>query len=57
MEKRELNIIFGKSGAGNITPRLTLPKKWIDQMKVTPEDRGVEVCFNEETREIIIKKK
>lgn len=57
MEKRELNMTFGKSGAGNITPRLTLPKKWIDKMKITPDDKGVDVYFNEETSEIIIRKK
>ena len=57
MEKRDLNISFGKSGAGNLTPRLTLPKKWIDKMNITPDERQVEVEFIEETGEIIIRKK
>ena len=57
MEKRELNISFGKSGAGNLTPRLTLPKKWIDKMNITQDERQVEVEFNENTNEIIIRKR
>ncbi len=57
MDKRDLNISFGKSGAGNITPRLTLPKKWIDKMGISQENRQVEVEFNENTNEIIIRKK
>ena len=46
MNKRDLNISFSKSGAGNITPKLTLPKngliKWIllqkkDKLKLNLE--------------------
>lgn len=57
MEKRDLNISFSKSGAGNITPKLTLPKKWIDKMNITQEERAVEVEFREDTNEIVIRKK
>lgn len=57
MEKRELSISFSRSGAGNFSPKITLPKKWIDEMKITQEDRKVEVFFNENTKEITIKKK
>jgi len=57
MEIRDLKISFSKSGAGNLTPRISLPKKWIDKMEITKESRDVEVSFNEETGEIIIKKK
>ncbi|MEE0138834.1 AbrB/MazE/SpoVT family DNA-binding domain-containing protein [Fusobacterium ulcerans] len=57
MEKRDLNISFSKSGAGNLTPRISLPKKWIDKMGISQEQRAVEVCFDENTNEIIIKKK
>ncbi|MBR8701661.1 hypothetical protein IX317_001665 [Fusobacterium sp. DD29] len=57
MEKRELTISFSKSGAGNFSPRITLPKKWIDKMEISQEQRQVEVIFNEDTKEIIIKKK
>ncbi|WP_443864302.1 AbrB/MazE/SpoVT family DNA-binding domain-containing protein [Fusobacterium ulcerans] len=57
MEKRDLNISFSKSGAGNLTPRISLPKKWIDKMGLSQEERAVEVFFDESTNEIIIKKK
>ncbi|EFS27034.1 hypothetical protein FUAG_02549 [Fusobacterium ulcerans ATCC 49185] len=57
MEKRDLNISFSKSGAGNLSPKLTLPKKWTDKMNITLDDRKVEVEFREDTSEIIIRKK
>lgn len=57
MEERELNISFGKAGNGGRVARLTVPIKWIDSMEIIPEDRAVVVTFNEETKEIIIKKK
>lgn len=57
MEKRDLNISFSKSGAGNLSPKITLPKKWTDKMGISQENRQVEVFFNEDTNEIIIKKK
>lgn len=57
MEKRDLNISFSKSGAGNFSPKITLPKKWTDKMGISQEKRQVEVFFNENTNEIIIKKK
>ena len=36
---------------------MTLPKKWVRNLGVTPEDRAVEVSFDEKTKAIIIKKK
>lgn len=57
MKKRELNIAFYKSGSGSISTRITLPKKWIDEMGINPEERKVEVEYNEDTKEITIKKK
>lgn len=55
MEKRELRVSFNKSGAGNLTPRLSLPAIWIKEMGVDLNDREVEVVF--ENNEIIIRKK
>lgn len=57
MEKRDLTISFSKSGAGNFSPKLTLPKKWTDKMGISQEERQVEVEFKEDTKEIIIRKK
>lgn len=57
MEERELKITFGKAGNGGRVTRLTIPIKWIDGMEITPEERNVIVSYNEETKEIIIRKK
>ena len=54
MEKRPLRIIFNKSGGSGMTTRLTLPKKWIDEMGITPEKREVNAIF--EDGKIIIQK-
>lgn len=45
MEKRDLKITFSKSGAGNLTPRLSLPAKWIKEMEISQENREVEVIY------------
>ena len=55
MEIRNLKIAFNKSGAGNITPRISLPAVWIKEMGIVLEDREVEVIF--ENNEIVIKKR
>lgn len=58
MEKRDLNISFYKAGNGGISTKMNLPKKWIEKMGITPENRGVEVIFDEEKQSItIIKRK
>lgn len=56
MESRKLNMQFVKSGSGSTTTRLALPITWIRTMGITPEDRQVEVKFNEKSGEITIKK-
>ena len=57
MEKRDLKISFNKNGNGSLTPKIALPKKWTDKMNITLEERDIEVYFNEETKEITIRKK
>lgn len=58
MEKRDLNISFYKAGNGGISTKMNLPKKWIEKMGISQNDRGVEVIFDEEKKIItIIKKK
>lgn len=56
MEKRDLNISFYKAGNGTAT-RLTVPITWLRKLGVTPEDRAVELFFDEENNQLILKKK
>ncbi|MBM6875696.1 AbrB/MazE/SpoVT family DNA-binding domain-containing protein [Fusobacterium mortiferum] len=56
MEKRDLNISFYKAG-GTLATRLNIPIPWIKKMGLTPEERGIELIFDEEKEEIIIRKK
>lgn len=55
MNKRDLKITFNKSGAGNITPKISLPALWIKEMGINADDRNIEVTY--ENGEIRIKKK
>lgn len=57
MEKRILKVSFFKSGSGSISPKLNLPKTFLDKIGVNQEEREVEVEINEETQEITIRKK
>lgn len=57
MEKRILKITFGKSGNGGINPRVSIPKSFLDKMKVTQEEREIEMIFDEEKMIITIAKK
>lgn len=45
MKKRKLNISFTKGGSGSRTTRLTLPVSFIDELKVTEDDREVNVTL------------
>ena len=57
MEKRDLKISFGKSGSGSISPKLSIPKSFLDKIGITQEEREIEIEVNEDTQEIIIRKK
>jgi len=48
MEKRNLNIIYTKSGAGNKCTKITLPIPWVRALGATPENKLVEVSFDGE---------
>ena len=37
MEKRDLKISFGKSGSGSISPKLSIPKSFLDKIGITPK--------------------
>lgn len=56
MEGRNLKIIFNKSGDGYMSGKLSVPMTWLKDMGLTPEDREVEVIYNEETKSFITKK-
>ena len=55
MLKVMFNKAGGNSGKNSINTRISLPKIWVDEMGITPEDREVEVTF--EKNKIIIEKK
>lgn len=55
MESREVNIMFCRSGSGSVSARIPLPKKWVDKMGITPEERLSVVAFDGD--KIIIEKK
>lgn len=56
MESRKLKISFNKSGRGTLTPKLALPTLIIRDMGITEEDRDIELLYDEEKKEIILKK-
>lgn len=56
MEKRELNISFYKAGNGEAT-RIFLPKPWLRELGITKEDKTVELIYDKENEQLIIRKK
>lgn len=56
MEGRKLNVSFGKSGAGSISPKLSLPVTDLRDMGITPENREVNYYYDKENKQIIIRK-
>lgn len=47
-------ITFNKSGSGSKSGRLTIPIAFLEALKITEEDRTVEITF--ENNKLIIKK-
>lgn len=56
MEKRELNISFGKAGTGK-SARLVIPIPWLRKLEITEDEREVYLIFDEEKKQLIIKKR
>ena len=54
MEDRRLKILFGRSGSGSISPRISLPMSWIKDMGLNETDK--EVIIEYEDEKITIKK-
>ena len=53
--KKFKNIIRESRERGRVA-RITLPIKWLDSMKIIPEDRTVIVNFDSKTKERVLKK-
>lgn len=56
LEKKVLNAIFNKSGSGSYTPRISFPITWFRKLGITQEEKAVEVIYDEENEQIILKK-
>ncbi len=56
MEKRDAKISFIKSGNG-MGAKIILSIPLLKKLGITPEDREVEVVYDEENGEITIKKR
>ena len=56
MEKRKLNISFYKAGYGT-SCRLTIPRPWIKELGISPEEKEVDLIFDKENNQLIIKKR
>ena len=56
MEKRELNISYGKAGNGK-SARLVIPIPWLRKLNITEEEREINLIFDEERQQLIIEKR
>lgn len=56
MEKRNANVSFSKSGNG-IGARIILSVPLLKNLGITPDERKVEVIYDEEKQTITIQKK
>ena len=57
MDKRILKISFNKGGSGSISPKICLPKSRLDIMGLNKDNREVELEFDSNKMELIIRKK
>lgn len=56
---KKKKVSFNKSGTGGITPKITLPSKWLERMGITEDEREVEMEYKESEKKgkrIIIRK-
>lgn len=60
VERRFIKVVFSKvhNATGGISTgcKLALPKKWMDKMGISAEDRLVSVDFDPEKKSIVISK-
>lgn len=56
MEKRNLNVSFYKAGNGEST-RINLPLPWVRELGISKEDKEIELYFDKDNQQLIIRKK
>lgn len=60
IERRFIKVVFSKvknaTGGISTSCKLTVPKKWMDSMGLSPDDRQVCVDFDPEKKSIVIRK-
>lgn len=56
MDERKLNIIWTKAGTGSPTTKLSIPISWCYDMKLSKEKKTIRAIYNDEKKEIIIRK-
>ena len=56
-EKIMKKVNFNKGGTGGYAARIILNNEWINDMGITKENNEIELTYEQETKEIIIKKK
>lgn len=58
MKKKIIKKVnFNKGGTGGYAARIILNNEWINDMGITKENNEIELTYEQETKEIIIKKK
>ncbi|MFR4478787.1 AbrB/MazE/SpoVT family DNA-binding domain-containing protein [Fusobacterium sp.] len=56
MEKRELNVSFAKAGNGK-NARVIIPIPWLRKLNITEEEKEIDLIFDENNQQLIIKKR
>lgn len=56
MEGRELKVSFGKSGAGSVSPKVSIPVTDLRDMEIVPEEREIFYHYNKENKLMIFSK-
>ncbi len=56
MENERKKVSYNKSGAGYPSIKTIIPKKWADDMGLSEIDNEIDMSYNKEKKEIIIKK-
>lgn len=55
-EQVEKKVMYQKDGKGSGTFKIPIPKKWIEDMELTENDRNLKMSYDESSKKIIIKK-
>lgn len=55
-EQVEKKVMYQKDGKGSGTFKIPIPKKWIEKMELTENDRNLKMSYDEGSKKIIIEK-